>query len=383
MRVIHIISGLGNGGAEHALLKLVGQSMHLHHEVIALSCVLDLAGRFRALGVPVHSVALRQSGLMWPVRLLVLLRLCIRLRPDVVQTWMYHANVIASVLLRPFLKAPILWGVHHNSPRSPDLSRSALILNRISMLATGLIPEGIVYCSHSSRREHEACGFPARKGAVVPNGFDHLRFRMDEGARSHVRLKLGLAGTDFVVGFVGRDHPVKGIDILMAAIKKVAQSNDGIRLVMLGNDLSTGNEHLRLIIEAAGLVDRVRLLGVCESVEMYMNSFDVLVQSSWQEAFPSVLNEAMLCGVPCICTDVGDSAIIVGELGWRVPPGDVEGLGAAIQEAQRATKDVTAWQRRREECRCRIFNTFSLSTMALHYERLWMDAVRAASVARH
>jgi glycosyltransferase involved in cell wall biosynthesis len=181
------------------------------------------------------------------------------------------------------------------------------------------------------RDEHSAIGYHPRRWELIPNGVDVERFRPDEQARERFRAELGALPETRLVGSIGRDHPMKDRPTLLRAFALASSDVEGLHLVLAGDGMTAGNEGLRDKTARLGIVDRVSFLGIQSDVAGLLNALDTLVlSSSAGEGFPNVVAEAMACGVPCVVTDVGDAAAIVGDSGRVVPPKSPEALAAAL-----------------------------------------------------
>jgi len=371
MKIIHLISGLGRGGAEHSLLKLIEETKDLDHQVIVMSNTLDLADNFLKNGIRIHVIDFRSRLWLLPYNIFKLAILLHRLNADAVQTWMYYANVVGGILSRLFTDAPIFWGIHHTSPCSIDLSKFTLFINKISRLVSSWVPSRIIYCSNSARVEHERFGYPSKMGVTIPNGYDHHKFAINEKSRDSVRRNLSILENDFVIGFVGRYHTVKGVDIFIESVANFAKKVSGVKVIMIGSGFTADNVELDSDISRNALSDCVILLGQQNNVADIMNAFDILILTSRSEAFPNVLNEAMLCGVPCISSDVGDSSIIVSDTGWIVEPCNVNAFASAIMEAMNSFTDRPNWLLRRIKCRDHISENFNITKMGVDYSNQW------------
>jgi len=162
--------------------------------------------------------------------------------------------------------------------------------------------------------------------------------------------------------------------MIVEAVARLKQEFPHIRLLMIGDGLDERNQDLTARIEGLGLGGRVHLVGPQEEVWRWMPALDVLVSASTTEGFPNVVGEAMACGVPCVATDVGDSALLVGETGVVVPLDGVESLADAIRGLARRSP-----QERRllgERARARVLAHFSVPRMIAAYERLYDEIVQ-------
>ena len=331
MRILHIITGLNTGGAERALYNLLygGLANKFDNEVISLSEGGAFGARIIDLGVSVHCLGMRR-GLPSPPSVAKLLRRVKDFQPDVIQGWMYHGNVAA-------------WLAHFFSPEGPELAwnirHSLYDLGQEKLLTRQVIrancwlskrPMAIVYNSRLSRRQHEAFGFSSLAGRVIPNGFDLECFSTAEDIRWRVRAELGIPQDAVVVGHVARFHPVKDHEGFLRAAVRVAGRLERVHFILGGCDVVLGNPSLSGLVPET-MQARFHFLGERGDVPDLMRAMDVFCQSSWSEAFPNVLGEAMATSVPCVATGVGDSADIIGDTGVVVPPRDAEALAGGLE----------------------------------------------------
>ncbi len=371
LRILVFTTGLGTGGAERMLVKLVATlgAQGCEFSVVSLLDAGTQGAALRALGVPVHEARMKQASRLpsLPLRLRQVVR---AVEPDVIQGWMYHGNLAASVARRlAGSTARLVWGVRqtfYGMAMERPLTRLVIRANAALSGST----DAVVYNSALSLRQHAEAGFAAARGLVIPNGFDTARFRPDAAVRAAARARLDLPRQAEVVGLVARDHPMKDHAGFFAAAAAVARSRPDAHFVLAGTGVEAGNARIASLLHEAGLGERVRLLGEVHEVEQLLPAFDVAVLSSaWGEAFPNVLGEAMACGVPCVSTDVGDAAAIVGDAGRIVPREDSGRLAAAIvdvlglgAEGRRALGEAG---RRRVEAK------FSLAAVAAQYLALY------------
>lgn len=375
VRVAHVITGLSTGGAETCLYRLLAATAGRGIGAVVIS-LLDkgvLGPAIEALGVPVYEVGMRR-GLPSPRAVQRLARLLRESRADMVQGWMYHANIAASVVMKLAApRTPVLWNVRH---ALDDLASERRGTRRVIAVSAKLSasPRHIVYNSLASARQHEAQGFASAKSVVIGNGFDLAQFAPSDIARHRVRGELGVAPETPLVGAVGRDHPVKDHANYLRAAAVIARSVPDATFVIAGRDVDGRNARLTSLIADLGIGDRVRLLGERSDVPALMAALDVMVSSSWTEAFPNVVGEAMACGLPCVVTDVGDSAWIVGDTGRVVPSRDPNTLAAAVQGV--LALEPSARRKLGLAARQRVEREFSLAAAVNRYEDLYRS-VRA------
>lgn len=375
MNIVFVSTGLQIGGAETMLVKLLE---HLDRasfspQVISLTTEGELGPRIRELGVCVHALGM-QPGRLDAAAVWQLSRLLRRTAADVVQTWMYHADLVGGIAARLAGVTTVVWGIR-NTNLDPDKTKP--MTRRVVGLCSKLspwVPTGILTCSETARDMHVARGYLADKIAVIPNGFDLERFIPDPGARASVRSELGLAADTPLIGIVGRHDPMKNHAGFIAAAGLLHRSRPDVHFVLVGRGLNRENTALLNTASVAGVTGRMHWLGQRADVTRLMAAFDVLASSSFGEAFPNVLGEAMACGVPCAVTDVGDSAAIVGDTGAVVRSGDMEGLAAAL--AALLAEDPSARAGRAARARRRVQECFEIGQIAHRYEAYYQQLAK-------
>ena len=337
MRAVFITSSLTTGGAEMMLLKLL---QHLDRSrfdpyVVSLRTMGEVGPSIEALGIPVLALGMN-PGLPNPLMLFKLVRYLRAVKPDVVQTWMYHADLFGGVAARLAGCPHVVWGLR-NSNLDPQLTkRATLRVVRACAAVSSWLPSRILSCSTRAVAVHAAVGYQADKMHVIPNGFDLGRFQPDGQARQSVRAELGLAPATPLVGLMARYDPQKNHAGFIEAAALLHQHLPDLHFVLAGGAIDVTNAALTGAIQAHGLAQHMHLLGRRDDMPRLMAALDVLASSSsFGEAFPNVLGEAMACGVPCVVTDVGDSAEIVGNTGRVVQAGDMQGLSMQMIELLR------------------------------------------------
>lgn len=372
-RIIHIITGLSDGGAEAVLYRLCHHDKENQHIVISLIDKGKYGPLLEDIGVQVYCLNMPAGKIRFSA-LIKLYKLIRQLKPDVVQTWMYHADLIGGIIARLAGVKNIVWGVHHTTLVKGESKRSTILIAKINALISSFIPRKIIYCAEKSRQVQESIGFRPKIGHVVPNGYNIDDFKPDLDAGMAFRQEVGLADEKFLIGHVGRYHPFKDYPTLVNAVSLLTKEKSALKVVMVGGDLTTDNTQLNQLIKDNICTERITLLGRRNDITAVMNGFDLFVLSSVSEAFPNVLNEAMACGTPCITTNVGDAAVIVGDTGWVVPPKNPQALAKAMLEAMGEQQDSPqAWQARKKACRERIVNNFSIKKMVEGYHQVWFN----------
>ncbi|MGN6059499.1 MAG: glycosyltransferase [Sphingomicrobium sp.] len=371
LRVVHVIGGLELGGAETLLYRLATHCIPgIEQEVICLGRPDWYSSRLEEHGITVHHL-----GMSSPLKTLAGIgRLGDLLRSrdvDVVQSWMYFANMLSALVARRS-GTPVVWGIHNSSFERVGLA------SRLCAYAGGAnakrFTSFVVNCSRHSSELHKKLGYSAAPNTVVPNGYDPLEFRPDEPARRKARRSLGVDDQVFVIGCVARWHPHKDIPSLLKALRIAADEGAPLRCLLVGRGLDEANRQLAAEIIKAGCGSLVTLLGTRNDVPDLARAFDIQVLSSRSEAFPNVIAETMLSGTPNVVTDVGDSAFMVGDTGWVVPARDPARLAGAIVDAWReCSRQPDGWRARRRRARERIARHFTFEKMADAYALIWRE----------
>jgi glycosyltransferase involved in cell wall biosynthesis len=368
MKVLHVITGLEGGGAERQLVYLLRGSTgtQIQHEVVSL---LDggVYGRdVRATGAKLYTLNMARNRLS-PSALFRLASLIHRSRADIVQTWLYHADLIGLLAARLAGGAPVVWTLRSSQLELQHYSKlTGLTIRALSRLSHW--PTAILSNSTAGMNTHLAIGYRPRWARVIPNGIDTSTFRPSESVREEVRAEFGIGADTPLVGCIARCDPMKDHLNVFSAFARVAPD---ARLLLAGKGTEPGNDELTGRICLGGLgPEQVIRLGDRRDTHRIIAALDVLVLgSAFGEGFPNALGEAMACGVPCVATDVGDNAAIIGGCGGVAPPRDPQALAEAMSQLLALSSD----QRRALGLRARerIQNDYALSAMVRRYSEVY------------
>ncbi len=374
IKLAFIITGLGRGGAERMLLKLLSAIDRHRFEprVFCLTTTTDLLGEFEAFGIKVYTYQLNKP-LLALISLWRFLKDCRQFAPHLIQGWMYHGNIFAW-LAHKCCPSRLLFGIRASLyDFNFERRLTQWIIRMGSYLSSST--DGIIYVSTVARQQHELIGYTSKKSITIANGFDLDRFNVNPDFRSDYRQRLQLLDTHIAIGFFARFHKLKGFKDLLQAFAAVHKENPLTKLILAGQHIDDHNIALKEIIAHYKLQHHVRLLGQLTHPERCLPALDLFVSPSLQEGFPNVVGEAMACGVPCIVTDVGDSALAVGETGFIVPPADPQALAQAIlRRIEQPEKLYSLGQQARQ----RIKENFSLTTIVKQYETAYRNLVEKA-----
>ena len=369
--VLHIITGLGGGGAEAVLYNLIRSAINFEHKIISLSGPGKYGPMMEAEGFEVFCLGLR-SSLHSAMKLLKLPNLVRQAQPDVVQCWMYHADLLGGYAAWHANVRAIVWGLHHTTldVQSTKWTTKQLVL--FNARISSWLPHRIITCSKKGDVYHRGIGFPAEKMVVVHNGYNTATFIPDDTARTRFRSEFNISDDQLLLGCVARFNPQKDHCNILQAFAEVIKVRSNAHLLLIGPGLTAENTEITAQISKKGLSDHVTLVGPRLDIPMVMNGLDLhVLGSAYGEAFPNVLSEAMSCGTPCVATNVGDSATILGKTGCVVPARDSHALAAAILDLSHQLSHPAL----QTTCRAHILQNFTLEHMVAGYTQVWRESI--------
>ena len=370
MKVIHVITDLDIGGAEMMLYKLLAslRNNEIESLVITLMGRGKITERIEALGVKVETLDLEQGARPSWNTIKKLKRIVRISNPDIIQGWMYHGNIAATLAIflsySMFRKVKLFWNVRQTLY---DINSEKMQTRWLVILGRWLsfFPHSIIYNSNISAEQHCNVGFSVKKTKIIPNGFDLQRFRPDKNRRQQLREELKVSESTVLIGHISRLHPMKDHATLLRTIDHVIKNisiHDGKKKVLfllvgygVTSELSTNTA--------------IRFLGERIDIPKIMSALDILVSSSaWGEGFPNVIGEAMASEVPCVVTDVGDSAHIVGKYGIVCPIGNEQCLSSSIMQLIEGTEERKIMGK---QARQRVKNNYSMDRIKIGYLKEW------------
>ncbi len=371
MKIVHVITGLNTGGAEIMLWRLLtafNRRDDIQNVVICMSKPGPVANRILELKVPIHSLNM-QPGKINPADILHLAQLLKREKADIIQTWMVHADLIGGISARLAGSPPVVWGIHNPSLDPALTKKSTLRVIKLCAALSGWLPANIISCSRNARDIHIEAGYKASKFEFIPNGFDLLAFQPDPLAHSKLNQSLGIPLDTRNIGLIARFHPQKDVENFIRAAAIINKNFPKVHFILCGDEMTPQNPELASWVSAGALQGNIHLLGRMDNTPEIMAGLDIFALSSLSEAFPLVLGEAMSCGIPCVSTNVGDSAYLIGDTGLIVPPHDSPALAGAI--ASLLTLPEAQLHELGKNARQRIQDNFSLELMAQSYFNLY------------
>lgn len=371
--ILHIITSLADGGAEAVLFRFCNEDRAEKHIIISLMDESKYGSLLREQGFEVYALNLSPNRISI-LGIYKLYNIIKAKKPDVVQTWMYHADLMGGIVSRVAGINNVIWGVHNTILVRGESKFSTILIAKLNALLSGIVPRKIIYCAQKSRDVQEAIGYNKRKGKVVSNGYKINDFTPNKSYETSIRKSLNLSEDTFIIGHVGRFDPLKDHKNLIEAIANLPKKKVKFKVVLIGSNLDQNNSTLTGWIEKHQLNEFFYLQGPRNDIPVVMNGFDLFLLSSFAEAFPNVLNEAMACGTPCVSTDVGDASLIVGDTGWIVPPKDPKSMANSIMQAiDEKHTNTESWHARKVACRNRIVDNYSIDKMISSYKNVWFE----------
>jgi glycosyltransferase involved in cell wall biosynthesis len=371
LRIAHVITTTSAGGAERQLLTLVANSGgNLDHTVIGLQAAGELAPAMESAGAEMINLGLKPGPMALIKGPSLVSQALQQAQPQVVQTWLYHSDLLGALAVGSSGKPPLVWGL-----RNSDLSLSSstqLVLKACAALSNR--PSAILANSRSGADWHQKLGYPAEKIRVIPNGFDTSRFKPNPDARAQIRAELNIPNDAIVVGRVARLDSAKDFPGLAAAAQIALSQQPKLFFLLIGQNVEISHPQMKPWQEPA-LAQRSLLLGYRDDIPRLLNVMDLHVSNSLSEGLSNALGEAMASGVVSVVTDVGDSREMMGDTGWVVPPAEPAALGQALLDM--AGLGSEHLRRLGAKARARIEGHYSLQTMVKAYCELYAELAAA------
>jgi glycosyltransferase involved in cell wall biosynthesis len=333
LKVMHLVTSLDTGGAEIMLSKLVTNMDESKCKSVVVS-MLDkgtIGSRIEELGIQVYTLNMKR-GIPNISSILKLCRIIRETRPDIMQTWLYHADLLGLIAARLCKINSLIWNIRCSYM---DLSKYSIITKFVLKLLVFFSnqPDAIIINSVAGERLHINMGYKPRRWVEIFNGFEIEKYKVKTAEeKDSIRKRLGLEDEVLIAGMVARYDPMKGHELLLDAMDRVIniEKINNMRILLIGKNINWKNPDLAKKISLYKLEDKVILLEERNDIAELLPVLDMYISPSVGEGFPNIVGEAMCCGIPCIVTDVGDSARLINGFGTVVRPNDAELLKKAI-----------------------------------------------------
>lgn len=369
MKIIHVISSLDRGGAERVLFNICVTDKHNEHIVISLTSLGHYGQLLKKKNFTVYVCNMRSKIYMF-LSFLNLIRILKKQKPDLVQTWLYHGDFFGGIAAKIAGIRKIVWNIRNTSLNLKKNKWTTIIIVKILAKLSWWVPQLIIVCAKSAIASHVLLGYNQKKMCLIHNGYDLSFFKKTKNKNFFMHKLFDINPQIPLIGTVARFNFQKDHENLFKALVLLKKKKIEFYSVLVGHDMDQTNIKLVSLIKKYQITDLVKLLGLRDDIPNIMNEIDVHVLSSSTEGFPNVVAEAMACGTPCIVTDVGESAFIVGNTGWVVPPKRPELLSNSINEAILHWK-TNQWKLRISQAKSRIKENFNINNTVKSYRKIW------------
>jgi glycosyltransferase involved in cell wall biosynthesis len=379
LRVVILARSLEVGGAETQLSALAkGLSPDLFDVTVAcLYAKGPLLEELRSSGVQI--LPLEKKG-RWDLLSFVFrtARSLQSLQPDILHSFLTPPNILSALIISWLKPCKLIWGIRASNMDLSNYDWTWRLSFKAECLLSGR-PDLIIANSDAGRKYVSEFGFPNSRMGVIPNGIDTAHYSNAESSGDTVRREFGFEASSPIIGIVARLDPMKDHRTFLLAAQQTSKFLPEARFLCIGSGRPEYEAQLKQLTIELGLKDKVVWAGQRRDLpEIYSVMDIVTLSSAYGEGFPNTLGEAMSCSVPCVGTDVGDVAKLVGDTGIVVPVHDAIGMSKGWMKLldESAEEQVV----RRHLCRERIVQNFSLDAMIAAHTRLYQNLDTATDI---
>lgn len=376
VKVVHIITSLNIGGAEQMLKRLLlsDSSAGKSTVVVSLTDLGRIGLMLQDLGFTVHALNMR-SPISCPIVLLRLIRLLRQNSPDIVQTWMYHSDLLGGLAARLAGCKKVIWGIRRTGFHG--VGNLTYWIMKFCALLSFFVPTRIVCVAEAAHDAHVKYGYCDSKMLVIPNGFDFSHFDPD-GVNPHlVRDEFSLDATVQIIGCVGRFHADKGQDTFVRAAALLVRKPVNVRFMLVGSGCDYLNDQLNELIRSLDLESHFLLLGERSDIPECLAAMDLFCMPSRTEGFPNGLGEAMAMALPCVATNVGDTAVLTGDTAKLVTHENPAALAGALNEVLALSSKQR--QEMGQRAADRVRSEFSIDKARERFNTLYEEVMESRS----
>jgi glycosyltransferase involved in cell wall biosynthesis len=370
LKILHIITSLGDGGAENTLYKICKYDKKHHHYVISLKKPKKYSFLLKKINIKVFHFNFSYLSI---ISFLKLGYLIYKINPNIIQTWLIHGDFIGGLAAKLFGFSNIIWNVRYSKLNSKKNLINILLIRILSFLSY-LIPKKIIVVSQSAFENCKRLKFDVKNIIMIENGYDLSILKKDKTKKIIFQNKYNINKKKIpIIGNLARYDPMKDHKNLIISLSLIKKRNIDFLCILGGSNIDKKNSELTNMIREYQLTKNVKMIGKQKDISIMMNGIDIYVQSScYGEGFPNVVAEAMAFQLPCIVTDVGDAKRIILDTGYSVPPNDPYKLSLAL-EKMIVEMSKKKWKIRCKLSRYRIKKHFGIDRMLNLYSKLWLS----------
>ncbi len=370
-KILHFITSINRGGAELQMLNLVCNDKKNKHIIISLINSNELLNKLQLSKIDVFSLNLNKNMINKFFFLFTLINLIIKIKPNKIYCWMYHSCLI-SILIKLIFYKKIYWLIRHGSPFRPYVSFRNYITNLLLAFFSNIIPYKIIYCSDYSISQHQKIGYNRKKSLLIYNGYKKEEFHVDKKKSTDFRKKNLIKDECFIIGMLARYHSVKNHKMLfesLSILKKKYQNFD-FKIILAGRGINNNNKELINLLVQSSIFENSILLDQIDKTKNFYNILDLHILPSFNESFPNVICESLLCGVDCIATNVGASNEILPNKQWLLEDIDAEILASKINSYYNFYQNIKDKKEYSESLHKKIHDKYSITKFLDKYERI-------------
>jgi len=364
MKILFIAPDIGSGGAEKVLFNILKTRNNKDVFLISLTNIGFYGKKLKDKGYKICSLNLKKDFFSI-FKIFKLYLLILRFNPDVVHTWLYHANLFGGICAKFAGIKKIYWSIHHDY-ETPNFW--VMFEMKLLILLSHLIPNKIIFCSNTSKTNHIKQGYKVSVSQIIKNGVSTKIFKPNLKLRKKIRQNLKISNDCLLLGNISRYHPIKDHENLLQALSLLKKKEINFKCLLIGDGLNNKNKMLVSKIRFFKLTDNIILFGKSYEINTIINALDLNILSSKKESFPMVILEAMSAGIPCISTNVGDVKTIIGNTGWVVKVSDPYSLAHTIRNI---SKDRGKLKDYAFLAREKILKKYSIGKMIKSYKKLY------------
>lgn len=369
-KILHIIVGLGNGGAENTLFKLLKKSKNKFDTcVLVLGTHNSIDWKFNKEKINIIRIKIKNKFFII-FKILKIYYLIKRYNPDLIQTWMYHSDFVGSVIGNFLLKKKVIWCIRHTSLIFFKSKFITIIIAKFCSFLSKKFVEQIIYSSTESKIYHQSIGYDKSKGIEILNGYDPKDFTYLTSRKDSNKI--------INLGILANYRPQKDFPTFFKALSILNKKKISFQCIMAGHNIDHKNKQLSLLIKNYNLSNKIFLLGELKITKYFFKKIDYLVlSSSFGESFPNVLAEAMLHGIPCVSTEVGSAKKIINGLGWICKTSDPIGLSKSINQAIKfKLTNIEEYKKLKKKVRSSIIKRYHIDYMTQNYFNTWEQVLK-------